>query len=199
MSQQEEKQKVKIDLESSDIPEKEIEDLTSVYKSITDESEIKKKIEGIWQASGEGFSNAAWDGIRYVAPTFYTIVTDLLSKKENADKKVSFSLKNCQLGVSMRQGFKVLWRRKTGDASGNKSSGWKSQPAQPLEELFFDSVALVNKKLAENKNEKWYFVKEFIQQNPSVTDIQSPDYLTCHVLIKRNTSFSSTSNSGTSS
>lgn len=183
---QQEKEKVRIALEASEIPATEVEDLIS-------------ETSGLWAKSTKEGSNLWYIPVKLVERISPTFLFSLKSKLETevpdrANKKVSFTMKikednylfglneTDQDGKAQDEMRMTIWRVKQNPASsfgsgtGGASRGF---PPQPLAELFIGSIVECNT-LLKDESKKWYLVHQEIHIDPNT---QMP---AVYVILKRN-------------
>lgn len=166
-SQQQEIEKVRIDVQKSEIPAEEITDLVSANDKLWRHGENTK------------FENALLDKLEITSPTFCNILQEGINKPENQGKKVSFSFEGFQFGIreDKSTGYKMVWRLKLSGGGGGYNSGNKSPP-MPLAEIWVGTADAAND-LLKDESKRWYLADQKIQ-------VENSGIPQAFVILKRN-------------
>lgn len=182
MSEQTQKEKIKIAIEDSQVPSAEVSDIVS--------EELDKK-KAVWVKDDKSdFWNVVVKGVMdRLAPTFVDIIQKEVDKPENSNKRVQFTFKGFLFGHRTQNGFDMLWRLKPSGGGGGSSGGGGKFPPSAVEEVFIGTWTDANMVLQKTPDKKWYIVSSEMVVNPNVADPNDPNFAVGFVTMKRNKSF----------
>lgn len=154
MSTAQQKERVRVNINESEVTASEIEYLISPNAEL-------------WKTGdNKDFENAFLNDVRKLSPSFCFLLDKELDKPENKDKSVNFVFKDYLFGVRDTGGHKFLWRKKSSGGTGGGGSGSGGKyPPMPLAELFFGTIDECNK-LLKDEGKKWYLADQSIIINP---------------------------------